>query len=133
MLSDHFEGITLQDGSKIERSIYLKLSITVREFLKESRGYLKQIETCRDLEKVNPHDFMLGRIDNLPGSYLSSLKNLISEMERIKKKLDPQALSLREVQYVVQHLNQIKEKIPELSVINIFQDLYKRFEKFGVR
>lgn len=124
---DNFEGIKLEDGTLIGASDYDRMNPRVREFLKETRGYIKQIEISRFLEKANPIYAVAKRWEKLPPAYLISIQSFIETLDRMQSDIKPEIISFEDARYVGHQLNQIRNRIPEIGIFKVVQNLYQRF------
>ncbi len=73
---DIYEGITLEDGSVINNAVFLAMTPIVRDFVMETRGYIKQVEESRNLERAMPITPSTD-LTKVPPAYLSSMRDFI--------------------------------------------------------
>lgn len=124
---DYFNGIILENRLVIDNLNYPKINPYVRVFVEESRGLIKQIEVSRKLEKLPIIDLNSYPLEKLPSSYIDAMTRFYGFLETFEKHLKPEVIPFSEVGYIVNQLNQIKRKVPEVSAWKVVQNLYQRF------
>ena len=131
---DYLNGIQLENGYLISRLNIHTINKNVVDFVAETRGYIRELESIRQLELKTPEyssnlNYLLSRQSDklIPTTYLESLLNFASKFEEFETSIRPENIPLKDRVYIIHQINQIQAKVPELVVFSEVNKLYKRF------
>lgn len=119
---DNYTGIILENGLPINSSNYRNINSIVLKFIRETRGYLRQLELSRKIENPSTTDLEEGKFEKLPPGYFSTLVALLQHLHKLKPDIDKiDNYSPLEREYVRNQLNQISLKAPEIFKLKFFK------------
>ena len=131
---DYLHGMQLENGSLINRLNIHTINKNVVDFVAETRGFIGELESIRKLELKNPeyslnlNYLMAHQADKLiPTTYLESLFNFAAIFDKFEKSIRPENIPLKDRVYIINQINQIQHKVPELVAFAKVDKLYKRF------
>ena len=125
---DIYSGIRLKNGAEINSNNFGSVNPEVYRFVRESRGYTKELSAMMSAEKVKPSTLLLGRIDETKRGYALTLHDFVTDVfQRAYDKINTGLLTLEEYRLMTGQLEQIKAEFPELLMMDQVRPLYQKF------
>ncbi len=127
---DNYSGIMLRNGSEINSNNFNRINPEIFLFVREARGYVKELTAIMKTEKVEPITLLQGKIDETKRGYAWTIFGFVTRVvQRAYNKIDPKLLTPEEYRLMTGQLDEIRAKYPELLAIDQVKPLYRKFSK----